>query len=62
MGHLPLSGAGGLLEQLGASGKGRRVLIHMNNTNPVLDEESAANRAVCDAKWEIAHDGMEIEL
>jgi len=40
----------------------RRVLIHLNNTNPVLDEESAENRAVRQAGWEIAHDGMEFEL
>lgn len=62
MGHLPLSGANGLLEQLGAGGNSRRVLIHMNNTNPLLDEESAAHRAAREAGWEIAHDGMEIEL
>lgn len=64
MGHLPLSGGNGLLEQLSAGGgqKKRRVLIHMNNTNPVLDEESVAFRAVRDAGWEIAFDGMEIEL
>jgi len=37
-------------------------LIHLNNTNPVLDEESAENRAVRQAGWEIARDGMEFEL
>ena len=62
MGHLPLSGAQGLLEQLQPDGNMRRVLIHMNNTNPALDPESAANHAVRDAGWEIAHDGMEFEL
>lgn len=62
MGHLPLSGARGLLEELSGKMKTRRVLIHMNNTNPVLDEESAAHRAVREAGWEIAFDGMEIEL
>jgi pyrroloquinoline quinone biosynthesis protein B len=62
MGHLPLSGADGLLEQIGSAGKGRRVLIHLNNTNPVLDEESAENRAVRDAGWEVAYDGMEFKL
>ena len=62
MGHLPLSGANGLMEQLGAAGKSRRVLIHMNNTNPVLDEESAVHHAARAAGWEIAFDGMEIEL
>ena len=62
IGHVPLSGPGGLLEQLPPASKGRRVLIHLNNTNPVLDEESAANRAVRDAGWEVAYDGMEFEL
>jgi pyrroloquinoline quinone biosynthesis protein B len=62
MGHLPLSGANGLLEQMGSGGRARRVLIHMNNTNPVLDEESSANRAVRDAGWEVAYDGLEFEL
>jgi pyrroloquinoline quinone biosynthesis protein B len=62
MGHLPLSGPDGLLEGMGVSQNVRRVLIHLNNTNPVLDEESAENRAVRQAGWEIAHDGMEFEL
>ncbi len=62
IGHVPLSGPGGLLEQLPPPAKGRRVLIHLNNTNPVLDEESAANQAVRDAGWEVAYDGMEFEL
>jgi len=62
MGHLPLSGANGLIKQMGSGGRTRRVLIHMNNTNPVLDEESSANRAVRDAGWEVAYDGLEFEL
>jgi len=62
MGHLPLSGAGGLLEEMQGARKPRRVLIHLNNTNPVLDEESSAHRAVRDAGWEVAYDGMEIPL
>jgi len=62
MGHLPLSGTRGLLEQLQLNGNVRRVLMHMNNTNPALDPESQENRTVRDAGWEIAHDGMEFEL
>jgi pyrroloquinoline quinone biosynthesis protein B len=62
IGHLPLSGPGGLLEQYPASSKGRKVLIHMNNTNPILDEESSEHRAVLDAGFEIAYDGMEFQL
>jgi pyrroloquinoline quinone biosynthesis protein B len=62
IGHLPLSGSGGLLEQFPAGAKGRKVLIHVNNTNPILDEDSAEHRAVLDAGFEIAYDGMEFEL
>jgi len=62
IGHLALSGPDGLLEQLRGTPSARRVLIHLNNTNPVLDEESAAYRAVRDAGWEIANDGMEFNL
>jgi pyrroloquinoline quinone biosynthesis protein B len=62
IGHLPLSGSGGLLEQFPRNARGRKVLIHINNTNPVLDEDSAEHRAVLDAGFEIAYDGMEFEL
>ena len=62
IGHVPLSGHGGLLEELGPSKGGRRVLFHINNTNPILDEESPENREVRDAGWEIAYDGMQIDL
>jgi pyrroloquinoline quinone biosynthesis protein B len=62
IGHLPLSGADGLLQQFSGAGRGRRVLIHINNTNPILDEESAEYRQVREMGWEIAHDGMEFAL
>jgi pyrroloquinoline quinone biosynthesis protein B len=62
IGHLPLSGSNGLLEQFSQSATGRKVLIHINNTNPILDEESPEHRAVLDAGFEIAYDGMEFEL
>ena len=62
IGHLPLSGANGLLEQFPKNAKGRKVLIHINNTNPILDEDSAEHRAVLDGGFEIAYDGMEFEL
>jgi pyrroloquinoline quinone biosynthesis protein B len=62
IGHLPLSGADGLLQQFSGAGRGRRVLIHINNTNPILDEESAEYREVREMGWEIAHDGMEFAL
>jgi pyrroloquinoline quinone biosynthesis protein B len=65
IGHVPLSGRAGSISQLARSpstGKSRRVLIHLNNTNPVLDESSEAYRAVRDAGLEVAYDGMEFEL
>jgi pyrroloquinoline quinone biosynthesis protein B len=37
-------------------------LIHINNTNPILDEDSVEHRAALDAGFEIAYDGMEFEL
>jgi pyrroloquinoline quinone biosynthesis protein B len=62
IGHLPLSGADGLLQQFSGAGRGRRVLIHINNTNPILDEDSPEYRQVREMGWEIAHDGMEFDL
>jgi len=62
IGHLPLSGPDGLLQQSSGAGRGRRVLIHINNTNPILDEESPEYRQVREMGWEIAQDGMEFVL
>jgi pyrroloquinoline quinone biosynthesis protein B len=62
MGHLPLSGERGLLKRPFRPGKTKRILIHVNNTNPVLNEESPEHRAVRDAGCEIAYDGMEFNL
>jgi len=62
IGHIPLTAANGLLAQRDIAKRGRRVLIHINNTNPILDEESPERREVRDAGWEIAYDGMSIEV
>ena len=62
MGHLPLSGERGMLKRTFRLGKTKRVIIHINNTNPVLNEESPEHHAVRDAGWEIAYDGMEFNL
>jgi pyrroloquinoline quinone biosynthesis protein B len=40
----------------------RRILIHVNNTNPILREDSPERAEVTAAGWEVAHDGMEIVL
>jgi pyrroloquinoline quinone biosynthesis protein B len=62
MGHLPLWGDRGLLRQPFRPSKTRRVLIHINNTNPILNDESPESRIVRDACWEIAYDGMELAV
>lgn len=62
MGHLPQSGPGGMLEALKPLPARRKILIHINNTNPILDEESPERAALDAAGIEVAYDGMEIEL
>jgi len=62
MGHLPLWGDRGLLRHPFRPSKTRRVLIHINNTNPILNDESQEARIVRDAGWEIAYDGMDLAI
>ena len=62
IGHVPLTAPDGLLAQHDFAKQGRRVLIHINNTNPILDEDSAEHQRVRDAGWEIAYDGMNFDL
>lgn len=63
MGHLPQSGPGGLLEWLDQLPPStRKVLIHINNTNPILDESSVQRQELTRRGVEVAFDGMEIDL
>jgi pyrroloquinoline quinone biosynthesis protein B len=62
MGHLAQSGAGGMIELLEPLKKPRKILIHINNTNPILDETSAERAMLHDKHIEVAFDGMEIEV
>ncbi len=62
MAHFPLSGVDGTLSRLKQAPGRRRVLIHINNTNPILCEDSLERRAVEEAGVEVAYDGMEISL
>jgi pyrroloquinoline quinone biosynthesis protein B len=62
MGHLPLSGPGGTIEALSALPRPRKVLVHINNTNPILLDDSDQRAAVGDAGIEIGYDGMEMLL
>ena len=62
MGHLQQSGPGGMIELLDAQPASRKVLIHINNTNPILDEDSAERTELVAHGIEVAHDGMQIVL
>ncbi|NIR58715.1 MAG: pyrroloquinoline quinone biosynthesis protein PqqB [Gammaproteobacteria bacterium] len=62
MGHLPQSGPGGMIETLDACGPSRKVLIHINNTNPILDEDSPERAQLETHGIEVAYDGMELDL
>ncbi len=63
MGHLPQSGEGGMLQWLARLPSAtRKVLIHINNTNPALDESGPEYAVLRNAGIELAYDGMEIVL
>ena len=62
MGHLPLSGRDGTLAALERLERPRKVLVHINNTNPILLEDSPEREAVLRAGVEVAYDGLEIAL
>lgn len=62
MGHLPQSGPGGMMEVLGRMPAERKILIHINNTNPILDEHSVQHATLRARGIEVAHDNLELEL
>ena len=62
MGHLPVSSEEGSLKKLTGLRKPRKIFVHVNNTNPMLNESGKEYRAVRDAGWEIAEDGWSINL
>jgi pyrroloquinoline quinone biosynthesis protein B len=63
IGHLPQSGAGGMLEWLERLPQStRKVLIHVNNTNPILDEDSPQRAELARRGVDVAWDGLEIVL
>jgi pyrroloquinoline quinone biosynthesis protein B len=61
MGHAPVSGAGGSLQRL-STHPARRIYVHINNTNPILLEGSPERLAVEAAGFEVAYDGMRVEI
>jgi pyrroloquinoline quinone biosynthesis protein B len=62
MGHISMSGAEGAIAAFADLGVKRRIFIHINNSNPVLLEDSVERREAEAAGWEIAYDGMEVRL
>ncbi len=62
IGHLPQSGPGGMIDVLRPLRARHKVLIHINNTNPILDEDSNERAQLREAGIEVAFDGMDIEL
>jgi pyrroloquinoline quinone biosynthesis protein B len=62
MGHMSMSGEDGTIAAFQDLGVLRRIFIHINNSNPVLLEDSAERRLAEEAGWEISYDGMEVRL
>lgn len=62
MGHMNMSGPEGSVAAFEKLGVDRKVYVHINNSNPVLDEISAERKFVENAGWEVGFDGMEIQL
>jgi pyrroloquinoline quinone biosynthesis protein B len=60
MGHVPITGEDSSMRAL--TSRGQRVYLHINNTNPILIEGSPEHRAVREAGWDVAYDGMEFVL
>jgi len=62
MGHVPVSSQDGSLSSLAALRRPRKIFLHVNNTNPILNETGPEFRAVREAGWEVAEDGWQFEL
>jgi pyrroloquinoline quinone biosynthesis protein B len=62
MGHIPVSSEGGSLQKLKSLQRPRKIFVHVNNTNPMLNESSSQYGEVRAAGWEIAEDGWQFDL
>jgi len=62
MGHIPVSSPGGSLDLLSGLRCPRKMLVHLNNTNPLLDVTRPEYRQVREYGWEIAEDGCHLDL
>ena len=62
MGHLPVGGVGGSLDRLANLPVGRKIYLHVNNTNPMILDDSTERRSVEAAGFEVGRDGQEFSL
>jgi pyrroloquinoline quinone biosynthesis protein B len=62
MGHMSISGPNGTLAAFSTLKVRRKILLHINNSNPILLGDSPERETVEAAGWEVAYDGMEIQL
>jgi pyrroloquinoline quinone biosynthesis protein B len=62
MGHMSISGPQGSIAALRDLGVARKIYVHINNSNPVLDDNSAERKATEASGWEVGYDGMEVRL
>lgn len=62
MGHMPIAGPEGSLVQIATLPIRRRIYVHINNTNPILVEDSPEHAAVREAGIEVGQDGLEFQL
>jgi pyrroloquinoline quinone biosynthesis protein B len=62
MGHINMSGDAGSIAAFSKLGVGRLIYVHINNSNPALDENSDARKAIDGAGWEVGYDGLEVRL
>ena len=62
MGHVPVSSPEGSLSKLAGLRRPRKIYVHINNTNPMLNQAGPEYRQVRESGWEIAEDGCEIVL
>ena len=62
IGHMNMSGSAGSIEQIAPLGIGRKIFIHINNSNPALREDSPERAAIERAGWEVSYDGMEVRV
>jgi pyrroloquinoline quinone biosynthesis protein B len=62
IGHMNMSGEAGTVAQFAPLNVGRKIFIHINNSNPVLRDNSPERAAIEQAGWEVAYDGMEVRV